>query len=107
MPFIPNYIVKEQSNCAFRQESIARIQWPSFFSLPLSVGGGGRNRIGRREKWPKKGWEEGEIGSKSREEGEIGLGSSGKGDLLPCSSPISEVGMDKPSRGIDTVFGGV
>ena len=24
----------------------------------------GRNRIGRREKWPKKGWEEGEIGGK-------------------------------------------
>ena len=78
-----------------------------FLSPVISVGGGGRNRIGRREKWPKKGWEEGEIGSKSREEGEIGLGSSGKGDLLPCSSPISEVGMDKPSRGIDTVFGGV
>ena len=54
---------------------------------------GGRNRIGRREKWPKKSWEEGEIGGKvgrrekkkrnrlgrreklaqkSREEGEIG-----------------------------------
>ena len=32
--------------------------------------GGGRNRIGRREKWPKKGWEEGETGGKSREEGE-------------------------------------
>ena len=32
--------------------------------------GGGRNRIGRREKWPKKSWEEGEIGGKSREEGE-------------------------------------
>jgi len=31
---------------------------------------GGRNRIGRREKWPKKSWEEGEIGEKSREEGE-------------------------------------
>ena len=31
---------------------------------------GGRNRIGRREKWPKKSWEEGEIGGKSREEGE-------------------------------------
>ena len=29
----------------------------------------GRNRIGRREKWPKKSWE-GEIGGKSREEGE-------------------------------------
>ena len=26
--------------------------------------GGGRNRIGRREKWPKKSWEEGDIGEK-------------------------------------------
>ena len=25
-------------------------------------GGGSRNRTGRREKWPKKSWEEGEIG---------------------------------------------
>ena len=32
--------------------------------------GGGRNRIGKKEKWPKKSWEEGEIGGKSREEGE-------------------------------------
>ena len=32
--------------------------------------GGGRNRIGRREKWPKKSWEEGEIGGKSRKERE-------------------------------------
>ena len=31
--------------------------------------GGGRNRIGRREKWPKKSWGEGEIGEKSRGEG--------------------------------------
>ena len=31
---------------------------------------GGTNRIGRREKWPKKSWEEGEIRGKSREEGE-------------------------------------
>ena len=31
---------------------------------------GGRNRIGKREKWPKKSWEEGETGGKSREEGE-------------------------------------
>ena len=39
--------------------------------------GGGRNRIGRREKWPKQSWEEGEIGRKSREEGEkekLGVG---------------------------------
>ena len=35
-----------------------------------SIVRGGRNRIGRREKWPKKSWEEGEIGGKSREEGE-------------------------------------
>ena len=36
------------------------------------VQGGGRNRIGRREKWPKQSWEEGEIGGGggSREEGE-------------------------------------
>ena len=27
-------------------------------------GGGGRNGIGRREKWPKQSWEEGEIGRK-------------------------------------------
>ena len=41
------------------------------------VQGGGRNRIGRREKWPKQSWEEGEIGRKSREEGEkekLGVG---------------------------------
>ena len=61
---------------------------------------GGRNRIGRREKWhPKKVGrrekcqaqtfrEEGEIGSKSREEGEIGSESREKGDLLPYSSPL-------------------
>ena len=60
---------------------------------------GGRNRIGRREKWPKKSWEKGEIGGKSREEGEnvrqtfreegeIGSKSREKGDLLPCSSPL-------------------
>ena len=39
--------------------------------------GGERNRIGRREKWPKKSWEEEEIGGKSREEGEkekLGVG---------------------------------
>ena len=33
--------------------------------------------IERREKWPKKSWEEGEIGGKSREEGEkqkLGVG---------------------------------
>ena len=43
----------------------------------LSFLGGGRNRIGRREKWPKQSWEEGEIGRKSREEGEkeeLGVG---------------------------------
>ena len=63
----------------------------------------------RREKWPQKSWEvgeierksreegedvkkkfreEGEIGSKSREEGEIGSESREKGDLLPYSSPL-------------------
>lgn len=38
---------------------------------------GGRNGIGRREKWPKQSWEVGEIGRKSREEGEkekLGVG---------------------------------
>ena len=76
--------------------------------------GGGRNRIGRREKWPKKSWEqgeiggksreegekekltfreEGEIGSKSREKGEIGSESREKGDLPPCSTPLS-IGPD-------------
>ena len=45
----------------------------------------------RREKWPKKSWEEGEIGRKSREEGEIGSESREKGDLLPCSSPLRKL----------------
>ena len=65
--------------------------------------------IGRREKWPKQSWEEGEIGGKSREEGggkklkfreegeigpksreegEIGSESREKGDLPPCSTPL-------------------
>ena len=71
----------------------------------------GRKRIERREKWPKKSWEEGEIRGKGREEGEkeklgelnwmdldeetksreggeIGSESREKGDLLPCSSPL-------------------
>ena len=30
----------------------------------------GSNRIGSREKWPRKSWEEGEIGGQGREEGE-------------------------------------
>ena len=37
----------------------------------------GINRGGRRKKWPKKSWEEGEIGEKSREEREkekLGVG---------------------------------
>ena len=33
----------------------------------VSLARGGRNRIGRWEKWPKKSWEEGEIWGKSRE----------------------------------------
>ena len=78
--------------------------------VPASVvARGGRNRIGKREKWPKQSWEEGEIGGKSREEGEkerltfreegeigsksregaeIGSESREKGDLPPCSSPL-------------------
>ena len=45
--------------------------------ISIHLQGGGRNRIGRREKWPKKNWEEGEIGGKRREEGEkekLGVG---------------------------------
>ena len=34
------------------------------YTIRFSLLGGGRNRIGRREKWPKKSWEEGEIGGK-------------------------------------------
>ena len=69
----------------------------------------GRNRVGRREKWPKQSREEGEkekltfrevgeIGSKSRERGEIDSESREggeidsesreKGDLSPCSTPL-------------------
>ena len=65
---------------------------------------GVRNRIGRRGKWPKQSWEEGEIGGKvgrrekkkrnrfgrreklaqkSRKEEEIGSESREKGDLPP------------------------
>ena len=50
---------------------------------------GGRNRIGRREKWPKKSWEEGEMGGKSSEGGEIGSESREKGDLLPSPPPMN------------------
>ena len=42
----------------------------------------------RREKWPQKSWEEGEIEGKSREEGEIDSESREKRDLLPYSSPL-------------------
>ena len=67
---------------------------------------GGRNTIGRREKWPKQSWEEGEIGGKSREEGEkekfrevgeigskskegeIGSESREKGHLPPVPPPL-------------------
>ena len=46
---------------------IAQIWNKLKFSIPC---GGGRKRIGRREKWSKKSWEEGEIRGKSTEEGE-------------------------------------
>ena len=49
---------------------------------PLVSNGGGRNGIGRREKWPKKSWGEGEIGGKSREEGEIGSESREKREVI-------------------------
>ena len=34
-------------------------------SQGFQINRGGRNRIGRREKWPKKSREEGEIGGKA------------------------------------------
>ena len=53
---------------------------PWVFNQTFDVKGGGRNRIGRREKWPKKRWEEGEIGSECRERAIYSRS---------CSSPIS------------------
>ena len=74
--------------------------------------GEGRNRIGRREEWSKKSWEEGEIGGKvgrrekkkrnclgrreklaqkSREEGEIGSESRERGDLPPGCLPFVRI----------------
>ena len=49
-------------NCKITVEEKQRTKRP--------VPGRGRNKIGRREKWPKQSWEEGEIGGKRREEGE-------------------------------------
>ena len=58
----------------FSTNRLARVKMGSEkgpkYTVTITHIGGGRNRIGRREKWPKKGWEEGEIGGKSREEGE-------------------------------------
>ena len=64
--------------CLCTSSVIGISSWPSVGFLSYLISGiklfsvfrGGRNRIGRREKWPKKSWEEGEIGGKSREEGE-------------------------------------
>ena len=50
--------------------SMCHDAWADTYEGNGTVKRGGRNRIGRREKWPKKSWEEGEIGGKSREEGE-------------------------------------
>ena len=62
----------------------------------------GRNRIGRKEKWPKQSWGEGQIGGKSREEGEkekltfreegeFGSKSREKGDLPPVPPPSIDI----------------
>ena len=37
---------------------------PGHVSAKKTYNRGERNRIGRREKWPKKSWEQGEIGGK-------------------------------------------
>ena len=87
--FILNGVTLKTSKCM----NISRAWWNWIdvsnvsFYFPSVPGRGGRNRIGRREKWPKKSWEEGEIGGKSREEGEIGSESREKGDLPPVSPP--------------------
>ena len=41
-----------------------RIKFSRLTVLGFLHSGEGRNRIGRREKWPKQSWEEGEIGGK-------------------------------------------
>ena len=87
-------IIKQQRNetkhAVFLKQKILRKEKIRMYILitfnPISKRE--RKRIGRREKWPKKSWEEGEIGGKSREEEEIGSESREKGHLLPCSSPL-------------------
>ena len=70
----------------------------------------GRNRIGRREKWPNKSWEEGEIGGKSREEGEkeketfreeeeIGSKSREEGEIGSKSREKGENGSESREKG--------
>ena len=67
----------------------------SFFQCALDLRGGGRNRIGRREKWPKKSWEEGEIGGKSREEGEKKrLNFREEGEIGSKSREEGEIGSE-------------
>ena len=57
------------------RDELAHARWKlktdgcSQWFLSRLAKGEGMNRIGRKEKWPKKCWEEGEIRGKSREEG--------------------------------------
>ena len=73
--------VINEGHCSIEDSNFYRgLIWLQYFQIcgrpfcwefwHVKVNGGGRNRIGRRKKWPKKGWEEGKIGGKSREKGE-------------------------------------
>ena len=62
--------------------------------------GGRRNRIGRREKWPKKSWEEREIGGKRREEGEKKRNRLGRREKLAQKSrEEGEIGSERREKG--------
>ena len=50
---------------------------------------GGRNRIGRREKWPKKSWEEGEIGGKVGRREKKKRNRLGRREIYPPVPPPS------------------
>ena len=62
--------------------------------------GPGRNRIGRRKKWSKYSWEEGEIGGKSREEGEKEkLAFREEGEIGSKSREEGEIGSESRDKG--------